>query len=310
MLSRRKKSITGKKIAKFAEVNIKPRKARRIIRRYHFLISKKKIICNRLGLDAEKLDPELQQEPEQAPEAAKMEKLLLRVQDKSVSHDILRQCLRYIDCEISSRGGLEEYQLASRIGQSNSRGGDSSKLLVTWLKELGYKRDNAMTALEIGSLDCENCISTCGLFNPVTRIDLNQSNNARGILRQDFMQRPIPQDDNARFHLVSCSLVLNFVPTPAQRGQMVKRFHCFLKGPSLLFLVFPLPCINNSRYMDKEHLLALMAHQGYDLLRYHESKKLFYSLFTRQHAPTVDARFTTKQSLHDGPKMNNFCITL
>ncbi|QLQ80284.1 hypothetical protein HG537_0D02850 [Torulaspora globosa] len=307
MLSRRKRSITGKKIAKFAEVNIKPSKARRIIRRYHFLNNKKRIICIRLGVDTEQQNDDPQQKITKTFNSTDMEKLLLKVQD--LSRDQLYQCLEYIEAEITSQGGLEEYQRASRIGQSNARGGDSSKLLVSWLRELNYDREKPMTALEIGALDCENCISTCGLFNPVTRIDLNESNNSRGILRQDFMDRPIPTNDNSRFHLISCSLVLNFVPTPIQRGQMLKRFNQFLKGPKLLFLVLPLPCINNSRYMDQTYLVQMMAHLGYDLLKHHESKKLYYSLFTQRRQP-VSSTFTTKKILHDGPKMNNFCIAL
>lgn len=308
MLSRTKRSITGKKISKFAEVNIKPSKARRIIRRYHFLNNKKKIICNRLGTDTAHPNDDPQQKISETLDSTDMEKLLLKVQ--SLSRDQLYRCLEYIEAELASQGGLEEYQRASRIGQSNARGGDSSKQLVSWLRELEYNREKPMTALEIGSLDCENCISTCGIFNPVTRIDLNESNNSRGILRQDFMERPLPTNEDSRFHLISCSLVLNFVPTPLQRGQMLKRFDQFLKGPKLLFLVLPLPCINNSRYMDHTYLTEMMAHLGYDLLKHHESKKLYYSLFTQRRQPTNDTRFTTKKPLHDGPKMNNFCILL
>ncbi|QLL34366.1 hypothetical protein HG536_0G02250 [Torulaspora globosa] len=313
MLSRRKRSITGNKISKFAEVNIKPSKARRIIRRYHFLNNKKRIICNRLGIDTDHPDDEPQQKRTGTFDSTDMEKLLLKVQDKNLSREQLHRCLQYIEAEITNQGGLEEYQRASRIGQSNARGGDSSKLLVSWLRELKYNRGKPMTALEIGSLDSENCISTCGIFNPVTRIDLNESNNSRGILRQDFMERPIPSNDDSRFHLVSCSLVLNFVPTPVLRGQMLKRFHQFLKGPKLLFLVLPLPCINNSRYMDQTYLVKMMAHLGYHLLKHHESKKLYYSLFTLQRQPSPDDKditFATKKILHDGPKMNNFCIVL
>lgn len=303
MLSRRKKTITGQKIAKFAEVNIKPRKARKIIRRYHFLNNKKKIICNRLGIDGDHPDKMVKSCDD--CDSTDMKKLLLKVQDKNLSRDQLLQCLAYIETEITTGGGLEEYQLASRMGQSNSRGGDSSKLLVTWLKELKYNREGPMTALEIGSLDCGNCISTCGLFNPVVRIDLNES---RGVLRQDFMDRPIPLSDDTKFDLVSCSLVLNFVPTPLQRGAMLKRFEPFLKGAKLLFIVLPLPCINNSRYMDHTHFTHMMSELGYNLLRHHESTKLYYTLFSLERPP--NSYTATKQTLHEGPKKNNFCILL
>lgn len=44
-----------------------------------------------------------------------------------------------IDQEIESLGGLESYQTASKHGQSIERGGDSAKVLIGWLKELGVK---------------------------------------------------------------------------------------------------------------------------------------------------------------------------
>src|SRR5689334_22314685 len=41
-----------------------------------------------------------------------------------------------IEQAIHKNGGLKTYQSASKQGQANSRGGDSSKLLVTWLQDL------------------------------------------------------------------------------------------------------------------------------------------------------------------------------
>lgn len=312
MLSRRKRSITGKKVVSFTEVNIKPDKARKIIRRYHFLINKQKIICNKLGITADQVPPHLEGPPD-VEDTQEMEKMLLRVQDRGMSRDSLVRCLHYIANEVSQKGGLKDYQLASRVGQSQSRGGDSSKLLVKWLRELQLpQHDPPLTALEIGSLNCNNCISTCKIFKSVTRIDLNNSNDSRGIIRQDFMQRPLPSSDTDRFDLISCSLVLNFVPTPIERGQMLRRFQQFLKRRSLLFLVLPLPCITNSRYIDHLHLARMLEHLGYVQLRRHESSKLYYALYALQNQSVnnTPASFRHKKALRDGPAMNNFCILL
>lgn len=49
------------------------------------------------------------------------------------------------------------------------------------------------------------------------------------------MERPLPRKSagNAeRFDLISCSLVLNFVPGAVQRGEMLKRFSKFFKNAS------------------------------------------------------------------------------
>lgn len=48
----------------------------------------------------------------------------------------LRKELENVNCEINALGGLEAYQHASTLGQSSQRGGDSSKVLIKWLKEL------------------------------------------------------------------------------------------------------------------------------------------------------------------------------
>lgn len=50
---------------------------------------------------------------------------------------MLQAQLSEIDNAINDLGGLDSYQKASTLGQSNQRGGDSSVVLVEWLKELG-----------------------------------------------------------------------------------------------------------------------------------------------------------------------------
>lgn len=45
-----------------------------------------------------------------------------------------------VDREIDAVGGLAAYQAASKFGQSDQRGGDSARVLIAWLHELGYHR--------------------------------------------------------------------------------------------------------------------------------------------------------------------------
>ena len=51
---------------------------------------------------------------------------------------LLGEQLAAIEAELKALGGLESYQAASIQGQSRDRGGDSAKVFVAWLKELGY----------------------------------------------------------------------------------------------------------------------------------------------------------------------------
>ncbi|EXJ83837.1 hypothetical protein A1O1_07464 [Capronia coronata CBS 617.96] len=43
--------------------------------------------------------------------------------------------VRELEAQLAASGGLETYQLASTVGQSAERGGDSSRVLVDWLRE-------------------------------------------------------------------------------------------------------------------------------------------------------------------------------
>jgi 25S rRNA (adenine2142-N1)-methyltransferase len=45
--------------------------------------------------------------------------------------------LEAIDEKIDSLGGLASYQDASKLGQSAERGGDSAKVLISWLRREG-----------------------------------------------------------------------------------------------------------------------------------------------------------------------------
>lgn len=66
----------------------------------------------------------------------KRRSVLERALDNGPASDAVRQELCKVNSDIEALGGLEAYQHASTLGQSSQRGGDSSKVLVRWLKEL------------------------------------------------------------------------------------------------------------------------------------------------------------------------------
>ncbi|SCU88886.1 LAFA_0E15082g1_1 [Lachancea sp. 'fantastica'] len=333
MLSKRRKTVTGKSVSQQAP-KIKPHRARRIIRRFHLLINKRRIIAGRLKFKLAENDemcaeetvnetvkslrllPHYREGWNASHPDAQLEEQMLKVQGIEDFQSLAR-VLGYIMCEIHNRGGLQNYQLASTIGQDKNRGGDSSKILIKWFQEVKDPQ-NKYRALEIGSLSARNAISTSGIFNPVVRIDLN-SNDPANIERQDFMERPIPKDDTGRFDLISCSLVLNFVPSPELRGAMLKRFESFLRRDAkstYMFLVLPLPCVNNSRYMTQEMLCAMMTYLGYEMINDHKSHKIIYMLFERENSeerpnvPPSANSFAKKKILKNQPGMNNFSVLL
>lgn len=238
-----------------------------------------------------------------------------------------------IASEISSLGGIEKYQQASLQGQRNDRGGDSSRVLLDWLKPVESRLQalansdppRRLRMLEVGALSTTNACSLSGLFD-IVRIDLNSQ--AEGILQQDFMERPLPENDYERFDIISLSLVLNFVPEAGGRGDMLLRTLEFLHPPSRfrdgtnaglkphfpsLFLVLPAPCVSNSRYLDEEKLNAIMSSLGYQVTASKTTQKLVYYLWTRHvDSPPLlrtGASFTKKE-LRSGASRNNFAIVL
>ncbi|KAJ5888896.1 25S rRNA (adenine(2142)-N(1))-methyltransferase [Penicillium taxi] len=219
-----------------------------------------------------------------------------------------------IDAQIQANGGLESYQIASKLGQSLDRGGDSSKNLIDWIKpQLSQWKASLpkLRVLEVGALSTKNACSRTPALD-VTRIDLNSQEP--GILQQDFMERPLPASEDERFNLISLSLVLNYVPDATGRGDMLKRCVQFLTSESsiqftpTLFLVLPLPCVNNSRYLTEERLLEIMASLGFRLVESRKTNKLIYQLWN--HTGVSEPRSFKKEMLNPGHTRNNFAVIL
>jgi 25S rRNA (adenine2142-N1)-methyltransferase len=217
---------------------------------------------------------------------------------------------------------LTVYQQASSKGQDPLRGGDSSKVLVQWLKE-GREKEKCedVRVLEVGCLEVDNAIAkyVAGQKATIRRIDL-KSRDPR-IEEQDFMTLPlseVPLSITTKYScqgydLISLSLVLNFVSTPQGRYEMLKRTTSFLRlsYPSTafpaLFIVLPLPCVNNSRYLTQDHFLDIMKSLGYTLLKSKESKRMAYWLFHFTPASKSE-KMWKKKVIHDGGGRNNFAI--
>ncbi|KAK5702284.1 25S rRNA (adenine2142-N1)-methyltransferase [Elasticomyces elasticus] len=196
---------------------------------------------------------------------------------------------------IEDLGGLKSYQLASLQGQAKDRGGDSSTVLMEWLKPLAAqmaKREQKIRLLEVGALSTANACSKSGLFD-IERIDLYSQ--AEGILQQDFMERPLPDSDKSQFDIISLSLVLNFVPDPEGRA---------------LFLVLPAPCIVNARYINEERLTTMMSTLGYVMLERKLTSNLVYYLWQLRDKPRKDFQDFPKKQVNPGAGRNNFCVVL
>lgn len=246
-------------------------------------------------------------------------------------HDLVRE----LEDQIKKLGGLSAYQAASLTGQDRDRGGDSSEKLVEWLQQygLGGKQGiwegKGLRVLEIGALSSKNAISRMidkGIES-VRRVDLH-SQEPDTIEQIDFMDLPTPMLDEDKFDLISLSLVLNYVPNATRRGDMLQRTTHFLQHSSktgsgtegdqialvpCIFVVLPLSCLSNSRYMTHEHFDLIMSHLGYKLIQRYDSQKLAYMLFQLEASPDEKGRpsiISKKTELRSGKDRNNFAVVL
>jgi 25S rRNA (adenine2142-N1)-methyltransferase len=223
---------------------------------------------------------------------------------------------RLLEAKIAAQGGLAKYQQASTQGQSAERGGDSSRLLVEWLQsdlEEARNKCQRVRVLEVGALSTKNACS-CVPCTDVRRIDLKSQEP--GIEEVDFMDMAVPGDGD-KFHIISLSLVLNYVSDAASRGAMLARLPKFLEKPPQgemlpsLFLVLPLACVANSRYLTEERLCYIMRALGFQLSKQKTTSKLYYALWKfepinrRSGLPHI-----RKEELRSGTTRNNFAITL
>lgn len=260
------------------------------------------------------------------------------------------QLITSLRAQIEANGGLALYQRASILGQSAERGGDSGIVLKRWISEAFPRgadsreqkaqyepRENMkIRILEVGALKVDNACSRTSYFS-VERIDL-QSQHPE-IKTQDFMQRPLPSTSEDSFDIVSLSLVLNYVGTPAGRGEMLLRVEKHLRRPKIylsggndlqegaiaprsdqegslllpsLFLVLPAPCVTNSRYLNEDKLEAMLNSLGYDMARKKLSANLIYYLFrlVQGHETSVNMKGQRwkKEEIRKGGKRNNFAI--
>ena len=74
-----------------------------------------------------------------------------------------------------------------------------------------------------------------------------------------------------------------------------------------LFVVLPLPCVQNSRYVTREHFLDIMSSLGYTVSQSKESKRIAYWLFHWN--GNVKEKEWKKKVIKEGGGRNNFAIS-
>lgn len=181
--------------------------------------------------------------------------------------------IKEVQKELDELGGLQRYQEASLLGQSSGYRYNTAKWVVKMLKKYNVRppagERRRLTLLDVGSL-CNNYLDTPWL--DVLAIDLNPCHPS--VMKKDFFELNISE----LFDIVVLSLVVNFVGTPAKRGEMLRRSAELIREGGHLFLVLPKACVVNSRYMDDELLIEILTSLNLRLVMNKHSTKLAFCM--------------------------------
>jgi 25S rRNA (adenine2142-N1)-methyltransferase len=144
-------------------------------------------------------------------------------------------------------------------------------------------------------------------------IDLNPQND--NVIKSDFFSFPVPSEDEEKYDCVSLSLVANFEGDLVRRGEMLIHAHSYLGPRGWMYLVLPLACVSNSRYLDHDHLRRILDACGWSIVTQSDSKRLTRWLCQRKQPRKGkekeagwDGTVFKKTELRKGPSFNNFCI--
>ncbi|KAM0745973.1 hypothetical protein T439DRAFT_384439 [Meredithblackwellia eburnea MCA 4105] len=231
-------------------------------------------------------------------------------------------------------GGLQKYQEASIHGGDKKRGGESGKWCVKVIQELkvgveigkGKGKEAAqevkvgadgkkvypekpkrekLRLLDVGAIAGSSYTSYSWINT--TCIDLNPQ--APHVIKADFFDFPTPASEGEKFDVVALSLVVNFIGSLKKRGDIFLHTHQYLKPGGYLYLVLPLPCLTNSRYMSHERLTSILRTTGWSVAKQHDSAKLTY-WFLKRDETLKDGRVWKREEVRRGVQRNNFCIVL
>ncbi|PLW11601.1 hypothetical protein PCANC_20435 [Puccinia coronata f. sp. avenae] len=203
-------------------------------------------------------------------------------------------------------GGLEAYQTASKIGGALERGGETGKWCAQALVQLALRptRPQKLKLLDVGAIDGKSYDKYQDWIS-ATCIDINPIDESV-VARCDFFKFPLPKSREEQFDVVCLSLVLNFVGDLKKRGEMIKRARRLLKPSGTLFIVLPLACLSNSRYLDFHRFRMIINYLGFKVIKQHNSSKLTYWLLEKvDHTSQANSSTGNKIEEEDQDNLTN-----
>ena len=223
--------------------------------------------------------------------------------DTSLSNVDKSRKLLQLSSKMEKLGGLEAYQKASRLGETRNGGFNSAKWVLKQLKVHNIRPtsgDNKLKLLDVGALDSNYRKQT---WIDCTSIDLNPQ--SRSVIKADFLKL---DSSKTKYDIVVLSLVINFEGNPNRRGDMLTFCTKIISRNGYLFVVLPLPCIENSRFFSEELFIAMSGSLGFDMVAKHSSRRLYFAMLKK--TGSVKPTSFPRKTLRAGDGHNNFAIIL
>ncbi len=159
---------------------------------------------------------------------------------------------------------------------------NSSKYVFSTLTKFGYrpqKGQGRLPVLEIGAINTQ--LLSCPWMDTLA-IDI-QSRHP-DIQEQDFLDMPLPTGGGT-YGAIVCSMVLNCVVSPRDRGYMLQHAWEHLRPGGALVVGLPRRCVLASAYTSAGRWLAAMRCCGFQTLHVRQTPKLLFFTFRRLDVP-------------------------
>ena len=224
-------------------------------------------------------------------------KIAVLKQNPKLTEITRQEQLEQVEAEIEQLGGHAAYQQASVINTDRFR---TSKYVFSTLTKLGLRpksKEPSLKTLEIGAINLQ--LKSCFWLN-VRAIDL-VSQHPDKIEAIDFFDLPRPLNDEGRYQVIVCFMVINYVSTAQLRGDFLLHIAAHLLLQGHLFIALPLRCLDHSRFMNRTWFQIMLESLGLDLIDSRFTPKVAFFTFQKTQ---LERRKVTKIQLKQKPKKN------
>ena len=113
-------------------------------------------------------------------------------------------------------------------------------------------------------------------------------------------------EESAKYDVIVCSMVINCVPTPERRGVMLRRLRNFTKVGGLVFLMLPLLCVTQSKYLTKDSFLNMLVKVlKFEIREVKETPKILFVVLVKREGGFEAGGWGNFKVVNRGKKFRN-----